>query len=275
MQSHFSRELEQACDAINSADFFRAIEILTALTTNDAMNGEAWQQLGLCYLETRQLALAIEALTRSVAAQPSNPMSHYLLGNAYGSTGQLEQAAACYRRALEANPEHAKAEEFLIKTESLLESREYYRNALKLLYLPEPGASDLNRAIRDLVQSVAIFSESPAQDNLCECANKLFALRAEWPVSAPPDAKLDSWARACERGYQCINLANWRGALAAYNEALAYQSRRAFVHHALGFCFVETGELHEAVHAWLRTVELDPEYDFTRFGRVRQATGPS
>ena len=38
-----------------------------------------------------------------------------------------ERAAACYRRALEIDPQHAKAEEFLIKAESLQESREHYR----------------------------------------------------------------------------------------------------------------------------------------------------
>jgi Flp pilus assembly protein TadD len=40
------------------------------------------------------------------------------------------------------------------------------------------------------------------------------------------------------------------------------------VHHALGFSFAQLGELDEALRAWLRTIELDPNNDFTRFGRV-------
>ena len=43
----------------------------------------------------------------------------------------------------------------------------------------------------------------------------------------------------------------------------------AFVHHALGFSFVELGETGDSVRAWLRTLEIDPTYDFARFGRVK------
>ncbi len=267
MSDHIQEDLQQAREAISRADFPRAIEILSDVVVDDSSNGEAWRELGVCYLETRQPSLALEALSRALASIPSDSMTHYLLGHAYGSTGQLEQAAACYRRALEADPNHAKAEEFFIKAEALLESREHYRNALKLLYLPEPAAQDLNRVIRELAQSVAIFDGSPARDNLRECARKLLALKTEWPVS-PPGAEFEPWAAACERGYQCIHFGNWVGARAAYDEALAYRVQDAFVHHALGFCFAELGETDDAVRAWLRVVELDPDYDFTRFGRV-------
>ena len=45
----------------------------------------------------------------------------------------------------------------------------------------------------------------------------------------------------------------------------------AFVHHALGFSFVELGELDDAVRAWLRVLELNAQYDFTHFGRLQPA----
>ena len=41
------------------------------------------------------------------------------------------------------------------------------------------------------------------------------------------------------------------------------------MHHALGFSFAESGELDEAVKAWLRVLELDADYDFTRFGHLQ------
>jgi superkiller protein 3 len=65
-----------------------------------------------------------------------------------------------------------------------------------------------------------------------------------------------------------VSFQNWVGARAAYDEALRYRTGDAFVHHALGFSFAQLGELDEALRAWLRTIELDPNYDFTRFGRV-------
>ena len=97
-------------------------------------NASAWSQLGVCYLETQRPADALEALTRAAKAAPADAQTHYLLGNACGSMGQLDRAADCYRRALELDPHHTKAEEFLMKVESLLESREHYRTGVGLLY---------------------------------------------------------------------------------------------------------------------------------------------
>ncbi|MGH9398147.1 MAG: tetratricopeptide repeat protein [Terriglobia bacterium] len=259
--------LDDAQSAISRADFPEALRILSDLVVEDSGNAEAWQQLGICYLELRRPDLALDALTRALGTGPGDAGTHFLLGHAYGSAGQLEPAAACYRRALEAEPTHAKAEEFLIRTESLLESREHYRSALRWLYRPEPAAEDLNRAVRDLVQSIAIFDGSPARDNLRECAKKLVALKHEMPVSVRATPEIEAWMRACERGYQCIAFKNWVGAQVAYDEALVYRAQDAFVHHALGFCFIELGEEGDAVRAWLRVVELSPQYDFTGFGR--------
>ncbi len=257
-------------EALSQTDFTAAIEMLSEVVVEDSGNAEAWLQLGVCYLETRQPDLAVEALTRAVKAAPEHATAHYVLGNACGTIGQLERAAACYRRALEIDPHHAKAEEFLIKTESLIESRELYRTGLKLLYSAEPTVQDLNQALRELIQSAAIFPDSPARENLLECSRKLFALKTEWPIPTEVTPELENWAKACERGYQCVAFKNWVGASAAYDEALSYRVGDAFVHHALGISFAELGDMDDAVRAWLRALELDPGYDFARFGRVQR-----
>ncbi len=262
-------KLDRGVEALNRADFPSAIEMLSEVVVEDSENAEAWRQLGVCYLETAQRDLAIEALTRALRYDPRHATAHYLLGNAYGSAGQLERAAACYRRALEIEPEHAKAEEFLIRAESLLESREHYRMGLKLLYAANPAAQELNQALRELLQSTAIFPGSPARDNLLECARKLLALRTEWTIPADLPPELEKWGAACERGFQCVRFSNWVGARAAYDEALSYRAQDAFVHHALGFSFVELDEVDNAVRAWLRVLELNTEYDFTHFGRLQ------
>ena len=260
--------LAKAREALSQADFSTAIAFLEGLVREDPSEAGAWRELGVCYLETRQPDRALEALTRAVQAVPEDATAHYLLGNACGSVGQLERAAACYRRALEIDPHHAKAEEFLVKAESLLESREHYRRGLKLLYASQPSAQDLNQALRELAQSVAIFQDSPARDNLLECAHQLLARKQEWIIAVKPEAQIEPWVAACQRGYHCVSFQNWVGARAAYDEALQYRTWDAFVHHALGFSFAQLGELDEALRAWLRTIELDPNYDFTRFGRV-------
>jgi protein O-GlcNAc transferase len=259
-------KLAQALEALSQADFPTAIELLSEVVVEDAEDSAAWMHLGVCYLETRQLDLAAEALSRAVQTEPQNATAHYLLGNALGSLGNLERAAASYRRALELEPQHAKAEEFLIKAESLLASREHYRAGLRLLYSFSPGAVELNQALRELIQSVAIFPASPARDNLLECVRKLFEMRTELPIATGTNRELDLWAAACKRGWQCLRVSNWRGARAAYEEALSYRAEDPCVHHALGLCSAELGDLDDALRAWLRVLELDPAYDFTCFG---------
>jgi tetratricopeptide (TPR) repeat protein len=263
-------KLAQAQAALGRADFPAAISLLEELVVEDSANADAWSQLGLCYLETRRGEDALEALSRAVRAAPADANAHYLLGSACGTLGQLDRAAACYRRALEIDPHHGKAEEFLMKAESLIESREHYRGGLSLLYAPDPSPPDLNRALRELVQSVAIFEDSPGRDNLLECAQRLLERWQERPIPMAITPEIEPWAAACERGFQCLRYKNWVGAQAAYEEALAYRYADAFVHHALGFSFIELGETDNAIRAWLRTVELDPHYDFTQFGRIER-----
>jgi tetratricopeptide (TPR) repeat protein len=260
----------RAKKALRQADFPAAIALLEEVVVEDSDRAEAWCELGVCYLETQRPDLAVEALKRAVSTAPEDANAHYLLGNAYGTVGQLERAAACYRRALEIDPRHAKAEEFLMRAESLLESRAHYRAGLSLLYSSDSSAGNLSQALREFVQSVAIFDGSPAGDNLLECSRKLLATMAEKAIAVKIAPELEAWANACERGYQCVRFRNWVGTQAAYEEALTYRVQDAFVHHALGFSFVEQGNIQDAVRAWLRVLELDPNYDFSRFGHVQR-----
>ena len=263
--------LARALQALGQADFPAAISLLENLVVEDSANARAWSQLGVCYLETQRPADAVEALSRAVQAAPTDAPAHYLLGNACGSLGQLDRAAACYRRALELDPQHPKAEEFLMKAESLLESREHYRTGLSLLFSPAASPQDLNRSLRELILSVAMFENSPARDNLPECARRLRNLWQEAPLVREIEAELQPWAAAGERGFQCLRFKNWMGAQAAYEEALTYRVGDAFVHQALGFCFLELGEIDNAVRAWLRALELDPNCDFTHLVRIQRA----
>ncbi len=264
---------ERALQALGQADFDSAIELLGEVVTEDSTNGEAWTHLGACYLETRQLPLALEAFNRAVKAAPDYAMAHYLLGTAWGSSGNLERARDCYRRALEIDPQHSKAEEFLVRTESLLASREHFRIALEILQATETSSDGLNRAIRELIQSIALFDQSPARDALPECVRRILEISSEQPIPFPAERELELWAQACERGWQCVRFRNWVGVRAAYDEALAYRWQDAFVHHAIGFACADAGEIDEAVKAWLRVMELDTNYDFTRFGHLQPRKG--
>jgi tetratricopeptide (TPR) repeat protein len=220
--------------------------------------------LGVCYLELHQPAPAIEAFARSLTLNPSSALGYSYLGTAHAAAGELERASACYRRALEISPELEPAEEYLIRTESLLASRMHYRAGLRLLYSSKPSAADLNRALRELLESATFFKDSPARQNLRECAHRLLALKRYW---TPPDLG-PPLAAACRRGLQRLEHGDWHAARDAYLEALELGEGRAFVHHALGFCHMELGEIDAALRDWHRALELDPAYDFRRFARA-------
>jgi tetratricopeptide (TPR) repeat protein len=263
------QKLAQASDAIHQKQFAAAIALLNEAAAEDPEDAVVWRQLGLAYLEAKKPDQAIDALARSLQLDPGDTAANCLLGNAYGITCDLEKAAACYRRALEIEPQEARAEELLIKTESLLESRAHYHTGLKLLYSASTNASDLNQAMRELLQSIVVFDGSPARDNLLECARKIEALRSDWEVPVAVTPELAPWAEACHAGFRYAGLQQWREAREAYRQALGYRSTDAFVHHALGFALAELGEIDAAGRAWLRTIEIDRGYDFTQFGHVR------
>jgi tetratricopeptide (TPR) repeat protein len=261
-------EFERALAAFNQADFPAAIGILSDLAAREPASGEVWLQLGICHLKAHQPDEAARALAQAVKAEPHRASAHFFLGTACGAAGDLERASACLRRALELDPSLARADRYLLQVESLLESRARYLAGCRLLYSSGQTAADLNQALRQLIESSAIYENSPARDNLRECARKLLALKLEYQAAADFPDTGERWREACRRGDARLDGGDWAGARDAYLDALREEDGAAFVYHALGFCFAELGAAGGAVRAWLRVVEIDPEYDFTRFGRV-------
>src|SRR5208283_3753614 len=125
-------------------------------------------------------------------------------------------------------------------------------------------------SLRNLILSIAIFENSPARDNLQECARRLLDFQQEWPLLLEVTPEVQPWAAACERGFQCNRFKNWVGAQASYEEALSFRIGDSFVHQALGFAYIELGEIDNAVHAWLRALELDSDCDFAHLVRIQR-----
>ena len=77
--------LAKAREALSQADFPSAIALPERLVGEDSAHGEAWRELGVCYLETHQPDRAIAALTRAIHAVPQDATAHYLLGMPAGA----------------------------------------------------------------------------------------------------------------------------------------------------------------------------------------------
>jgi len=267
---------QQGVAALAQAEFEEAEAIFGELVTTDETHAEAWRQLAICYLERRRPDLAVEALQRALALRPEEAEAHYLLGTALGSTGQLNEAAASYRHALALDPAHHQAEEFLIRAESLIASREHFRRALRWLNsAPDSGAAKrrmLNGALREMVHSINIFPSSPARDHLGVVLTKITdGIIAEGNQYAIPFAVTEEtrlWAERYERACGCLMRRDWLSALAALREALLFRDEDAFVHHAFALTLFHLNDLNGAIEELTKTLDLDEGYDLTALGRL-------
>jgi tetratricopeptide (TPR) repeat protein len=254
---------EAGLEALERADFDEAIALFEQAVVTEPESSKAWFQLGVCYLETGHGDEALEALARALHCDPEFADAHYLLGTALGSSGQLDRAAECYRRALAIDPHHAKAEEFLLKTMALIESRGHYRLGMQHVHAPDRAPNWVTLALREFVQSVAIFPQSPARHDLARCVQAILQALAQDPAWERVEDADPIWAAPCRQGHQYLKRGDWDGAVDAYREALRYRDTDAFVYHALGIALFQSRDVDGAVKSWLHVMDLDPDYDFT------------
>ncbi len=257
----------EAQAALDRAEFLDALEHLEAIAKENPDFPDALVKLGVCYLETGQLPQAVKALGQAVAVEPDNAQAHYLLGSAAGSSGDLDRAAACYRRALELDPSHQKAQEFLVRAMSLIESRQHFRNALRLLKDKEPPASYAALALKELLQSLAIFAESPAREELRYCVRELMRRLREVRVEVKIPELLGRWGMLCEQGLQAWKFLNFAQAVQHYEEALMYREEPCLFHN-LALALFQTDRVDDAIKVWLRLLARDPEFDLTTLGKI-------
>jgi tetratricopeptide (TPR) repeat protein len=212
--------------------------------------------------------LAQEALNRALAADPRYADAHYLLGTTMGANGRIEDAARCYREALEIDPGHAKAEEFLMRTEALISSRSHYVAAMKLIYTDDRQPDWLNLAVRELLHSVAIFKDSPAVSEFAGLATMIIESGSIKSPGNPIERGDPFWLKAITRAESAFDRKSWPEAAAAYNESIEFSSRHAFVRHALGLIYFALGDHQSGISAWQKAFELDPDHDFSSIWRL-------
>ena len=108
----------QASDARESGNYKRAVELSKKAVEADPKSNDAWNELGLAYLETHQYQLAIDAFQKQIEIDPRHGYAYNNLGRAYNDTRQDELAIAAFKKQIEINPKD-----------------EYAHNNLGLVYL--------------------------------------------------------------------------------------------------------------------------------------------
>jgi tetratricopeptide (TPR) repeat protein len=271
-QQSLQEIVELGMKAIENAEFDDALDMFSRVAVEDPTNPIAWFYLGLCYLETGRGDLAAEALDRAIAANPEYADAHYLRGTVMGAAGQIDLAAEAYKKALAINPHHHKAEEFLIRTEALIESRKHYREAVRLIYSPQREDDWYNRVVRNLLDSTAIFADSPARNEFKGLAKFALESGTRTAILDWRDNEVSLWESAIRRAEQAVDNGQWHEALALYQEALDLEPDQPFVHHALGLCYFSLDDVTTGMRAWQRVLDLDSGYDFRTLPRLSHRT---
>lgn len=131
---------------------------------------------------------------------------------------------------------------------------------------------DLNKQIYAYLNALQWdpVNEYP-RTNLWSCmdtVNKFLSARTV-PALAP-SREVTEWAKWHNLGYELLKTPyppgtpdrNWQGAADAYVRALQVLPDRAESWHGLGLSYSGLGAQNDAIEAWLRAFELNPEHNF-------------
>ena len=93
-----------AASALRSNDCGSAIPLATGLTEIRPQHGDAWNLLGLCYLELDELQKAEDSFRQQIAISPQGVFAYNNLGRVYARRRNFEMADAQFRKQIELNP---------------------------------------------------------------------------------------------------------------------------------------------------------------------------
>ncbi len=130
----------------------RAVEIYRQTLATNPNDSNAWQLLGVAFLQSNNPQQAIECLTRSLALDGNQPHVLSNLGGVYVRVGKLEEAKCCYVRALELQPDFAELHNNLGHLLGLqndhANARHCFEKALQLKATYPEAHNNLGQALR-------------------------------------------------------------------------------------------------------------------------------
>jgi tetratricopeptide (TPR) repeat protein/transglutaminase-like putative cysteine protease len=95
---------ESARTAMQNGNFPLAIQLLKRAVEVEPKNKYAWNNLGLCYLSTRNSTEAVAAFHKALEVNPYDEYAYNNLGRAYWQDRKYDDAANAFHKQLENNP---------------------------------------------------------------------------------------------------------------------------------------------------------------------------
>jgi glucose repression mediator protein len=112
--------------------FDKALDYFRAITAIDQNNGEAWGNLGHCYLMTESLQKAYDAYQQALVnlRDPKDPMLWYGIGILYDRYGSYDYAEEAFSQVMQIEPNFEKANEIYFRLGIIYKQQSKYSNSL-------------------------------------------------------------------------------------------------------------------------------------------------
>ena len=211
----------------------------SAPTADMKKEASARMQMGITYLEQRNLPSAMRELTKAAELDPENPEIDMTLGLAYQKRGDLEKAEEYLRSAVRKKPDYAEAHNNLgnllsLQGKSEEAIREYEKAVANVVYpTPEYGYYNMGREyalLKDMPKAEVMYQRAIAlRPSFAEAYRGLAMVQSEmgkWKESARTLEKMVEIAPSHARGWMDLGRLYLRfdrpgQALEAFRNAMA------------------------------------------------------
>ncbi|OAA71202.1 transcriptional corepressor Cyc8 [Cordyceps fumosorosea ARSEF 2679] len=124
--------------------FDKALEFFRTIVDMDRNNGEAWGNLGHCFLMTENLQKAYDAYQQALVnlQNPKDPMLWYGIGILYDRYGSYDYAEEAFSQVMQIQPDFEKANEIYFRLGIIYKQQQKYQQSLecfKYIVTSPPG----------------------------------------------------------------------------------------------------------------------------------------
>lgn len=202
-------------------------------------------------VEKGDLAEGKKVLDKLKKKHGNNAQVHYGLGAVAGSTGDFETAIECFGKAAKIEPDFVEAHYNLgVSYQKLLKVGDMIVAYQQVVKLGEPDSEIVTKA----QQMLAVIAEQARKDD---------------------GISLDEFVagyRLFEQGVKHLALEEWEKAISKFNETLQITPRHTQSYGNLGICYSRIGLIKQALEAFDKAIELDPNYEPALLNRQVVAT---
>ncbi len=217
----------------------------------EAKNANLWARLGNTYMKAGAIDRAIEAYQKAVNMDTTDGQTFWLLAQAYAQKDNLSEAASYYQKSVDLFPNNSDKALSLSKAGDLFRQMKQYVSALEAF----EAAIGLDPENETILSGLTKIQDD--LDQLGETAPAKPAVVVSASVVAPPPAKKpESKPGSPEQSPKAPSTPNSPSAPSPIVSSL----NSANVWNELGNIFTKSRSYDDAISAYNRAIELNPEY---------------